>query len=208
VSIPAPRVLGRTGIFVPAVWRSVGDGAYGGAEWLAVVVGREALDRRGETLVRDRLATLGRAQCDLLIADDIDGGDLKAGWPMHRLGRFREIGLCRFFGLRAHDVLEAEWVVTHTPVHAAVIDYAPAEMSARYRVFAAAALAGVALIGDARTAADFALQTATPEITASLCDASLNAPPLPAADVEALWQQFAAVHAEPPKLKGVHPPEA
>jgi hypothetical protein len=201
------RTLGRSDAKVPPIWQPLGPRLWGDEDWSALLVGREALDRRGETIVREALAAVGRSRCDLLIAEHIDGGDLKAGWPMHRLQQVWDKGLCRFFALRTTDALEAEWIATHTPVHAVLIDYTATNMAARYRVFAAAQLAGTAVLAVASSSDDLALQRATPEITASLCDTAIETPPLKAADVESLWQQYSAEHPAPPKLKGTHPPE-
>ena len=208
-----PAIFGRTNELVPPIWIDHGNRIEAG-DWLVLRVGRDSLDRRGDQIVAKRLAELGRhadlVRADLVIVSDITGNDLKSGWPMHGLQRLRDAKLTRYFAIETTDPLEAEWIAGHTPVHAIVIPYHAHDMAARYRVFDVAATNGVAIISQASTADEWSLQRATPQICSTIVS---DAPqlgaisPLPKAAVEILWQHYQAQHPEPPKLRGVHPPE-
>jgi hypothetical protein len=85
-------------------------------------------------------------------------------------------------------------------------------LAARYRLFAAAAAAGVGVIADTPDGENpdpgFALAHA--EVSAAIAPAGLAATVLSthtAADTEAAWVEYQQSHAAPPKLKGNHPPE-
>ena len=199
----SPRVLGRTNILVPFQWKSLAAHTVGDDSFAAVETGPETLDRRGDHHLLKQLAEAGRSSCDLLIVRDLLSNDLKVGWPMHRLQQLRDRGLCRYFAVVAENALEAEWIAANAPVHAVVVQYSPDDMAVRYRCFAAAENAGVALIGRAGDRQTLAFHAATPQITASISDATLAGD----ADIESAWQAYAAAHAEPPKLRSGHPPD-
>ena len=205
----SPRIFGRTGETVPPVWIDRGAGVIEAGDWLVLRIGHESLDRRGDRLVAARLDELNR-KADLVIVDGILGNDLKSGWPMHGLQRLRDLKLCRYFAIETTDSLEAEWIAAHTPVHAVVVPYHAHDMAARYRVFEMAEASGVALLTHAATADEWSLQRATPQICATILAAGhqferIARPPVVAVDL--LWKHYQAAHPEPPKLKGVHPPE-
>ncbi|HEX8324830.1 MAG TPA: hypothetical protein VF595_13055 [Tepidisphaeraceae bacterium] len=209
---PAPRVLGRTGHAVAAVWREQADGSITAgvspdSPFTGLVVDASELDRRGGDRVRGRVATHGRP-FDFLIARGLLANDLKVGWPLHRLQRLRDEKLFRYVVIETSDALEAEWISANAPVHGVVIAYDSTDMAARYRVFDAAANAGVALIGHATTTAAAALQLATPRLTATLLPATISVPAaLPTEAADALWSTYSAAHPEPQKLRGAHPPD-
>lgn len=195
---------------VPPTWIDRGDGVIDAGDWVVLRIDRAALDRRGDRIVAQRLDTLGR-RADVVIATDIVGNDLKSGWPMHGLQRLRDLKLCRYFAIETHDPLEAEWIATHTPVHAVVVQYTPREMAVRYRVFDAAEAAGVAILCRAGDTETFALHRATPAVCATITEARSglqSVQPMPAETLEKIWAGYQAAHPEPPKLRGVHPPEA
>lgn len=202
----SPRILGRTGKAVPFLWHPLGDRAFGDDTWCALEIGPEALERRADQVVIDRLASLGRKRCDMLIAQDLTSSDIKVGWPTHRLLQMRERGLCSFLAFEIDDALEAEWIATNAPVHAIVAPYTRANMDIRFRAFEAAHNAGVAIISRAESIDDLSIQHATPQIAATITPLQ---PPddLAAVDVESLWQTYRQTHEAPPKLRSGHPPE-
>ncbi|MGC4031500.1 MAG: hypothetical protein QM754_07170 [Tepidisphaeraceae bacterium] len=201
------RVFGRTNETVAAVWHESPDGVITAGDWTGLVVHHDELDRRGGERLREQAAKLGRP-FDFAYARGLSAGDLKVGWPLHRLQRFRDEKLLRYVVIEAADVLDAEWIAANAPVHGVAIEYSASMMAPRYRVFDAAANAGVALVGVASQAEEAALHLATPQIVATLLSAGEIAPsPLTEQAVELLWQRYSADHAEPPKLRGMHPPD-
>lgn len=201
------RVFGRTNEPIAAVWREAADGVISAGDWTGFVVHHDELDRRGGDRLRQHAARLGRP-FDFVYARGLTASDLKVGWPLHRLQRFRDEKLLRYVIVEALEPLDAEWIAANAPVHGVAIEYTAANMVARYRVFDAAANAGVALIGVASELDHAALHLATPQITATLLMSSVREPnPLPAEVVESLWEAYSATHTEPPKLRGMHPPD-
>ena len=208
-------MFGRTGETVAPIWIESHDGTLAAGPWLILPIGPEMLDRRGDNLVDARLQKIGRV-ADVVMVQGITGNDMKSGWPMHGLQKLRERGLCRFYAFETDDPLEAEWIAAHTPVHAIVVPYTPGDMAARYRVFDTAAASGVAVISRAHDSASLALQRATPQLCASIANRDMISMPIDALSVDALsseavellWTAYAADHPEPPKLRGVHPPES
>ncbi len=211
--MPHPRrIFGRTNRSVPFLWQPIGLGAYGDPTWCAVEIGPEALDRRADAIVVDRLASLGRKSCDVLVVQDLLSSDLKVGWPMHRLMQLRDKGLCDWFAIEVHAPLEAEWIAANAPVHAIVAPYWRDDMSLRYRTFEAAHNAGVAIVSRARSADDVALQLATPQVCSAIIDETLvkragETSPLNPDEVEADWHAYQQAHPAPAKLRSGHPPE-
>ena len=203
----ALSAFGRVNEPVARVWHEHADGHIDAGPWTVLVLTPDDLARRGGDRVRRRAAMRGRP-FDLLLVRGIAASDLKVGWPTHQLLRFRDERLGRYFAVDAHDALEAEWIAANAPVHGVVLTYETADQSVRYRVFDAAKNAGVALVGRAFHADAAALQLATPPLAATLLAPGVLEPaPLSAADAEAQWTAYAAAHAEPPKLRGGHPPE-
>ena len=202
-----PRPFGRTGETAARVWHEHADGTVAAGQWKGLIVTPADLERRGGDRVRTAAAALGRP-FDFFLALDLRAGDLKIGWPMHALLKFRGEKLGRHILIDASDVLDAEWIAAHAGVQGVVIDYAPHDMAARYRVFTAAQVGGVALIGRADTAEAAALQLGTPPFSATLLADGVTAPPpLSSEATDALWSTYAATHAEPVKLRGAHPPD-
>ncbi len=205
----SPRIFGRTGLTTPFCWRSIGPHAVGDANWCALEIGPEALERRADQIVIDRLSALGRTTCDVLIVQDLLASDLKVGWPTHRLMQMRDRGLCRFFAIEVHDPLEAEWIAGNAPIHAIIAPYSAPDMSLRYRTFEAARNAGVAIVSRAQSLGDLAIQIATPQICATIpafgLPTAMNN--LPAVDIDSLWEVYQQTHTAPAKLKSGHPPE-
>lgn len=204
-----PRIFGRTGVFTPFCWRTIGVHAVGDHRWCAVQIGPEALERRADQIVIDRLRSLGRNSCDLLIVQDLLASDIKVGWPTHRLMQMRDRGLCRYFAVEVHDPLEAEWIAGNAPIHAIVAPYSTSDMSLRYRTFDAAHNAGVAIVSRADSLDDLALQVASPQICATIpsIDLPTNQDDLPSVDIEALWTSYQSTQSAPAKLRSGHPPE-
>lgn len=201
----SPRILGRTGKAVPFLWRPLGERAFGDDTWCAVEIGPDALERRADQVVIDRLAALGRKRCDLLIAQHLTSSDIKVGWPTHRLLQMRERGLCAYLAFEVDDALEAEWIATNAPIHAIVAPYTRANMDIRFRAFEAAHNAGVAIVCRAESVDDLAIQHATPQITATITD--IAAVEVATVDVENLWTTYQQTREAPPKLRSGHPPE-
>jgi hypothetical protein len=199
------RILGRTGKAVPFLWQPLGDGAFGDDTWCAVEIGPDALERRADQVVIDRLNSLGRKRCDILIAQDLTSSDIKVGWPTHRLLQMRERGLCSFLAVEVDDALEAEWIATNAPLHAIVAPYTRANMDLRFRAFDAAQNAGVAIVCRAKSMEDLAIQHETPQIAATIT--TLDASEVAPVDVESLWATYQQAHDAPPKLRSGHPPE-
>lgn len=202
------RPFGRTDIQVPAIWQEQADGIITAGDIVGLIVDATDLDRRGGDRIRQRVAQHGHP-FDFLMTRGLLANDLKVGWPLHRLQRFRDEKLFRFTVVETTDVLEAEWIAGNAPVHGVVLVYEPDDLSARYRVFTAAANASVALIGRATTTEAAALHLGTSELTATLLAPDVTPPinPLSTDAIEALWQSFSITHAEPPKLRSGHPPD-
>jgi len=208
----SPRIFGRTNRPVPFLWKPLGAGAYGDESWCAVEIGPEALDRRSDPVVIERLASLGLKRCDVLIVQDLLSNDLKVGWPTHRLMQLREKGLCDWFAIEIHTPLEAEWIAGNAPVYGIVAPYSATDMGLRYRAFEAAQNAGVAIVSRAASIDDVRLQLATPQICATIVDDAIaeratHASPLQEDEVEALWQAYQASTPAPAKLRSGHPPD-
>lgn len=189
------------------LWREQPDGGIVAGGWQGLILHPADLDRRGGDRLRERVTLLGRT-FDFVLVRDLLANDLKVGWPLHKLQQFRDERLCRYFVIDTQDVLEAEWIAANAPVHGVVLDYSPADLSARYRVFPAAANAGVALIGRAESTEAAALHLATSQLAATLLTPGLPEPAALSPDeAESLWTAYAATHQEPPKLRGGHPPD-
>jgi hypothetical protein len=193
----------------PFCWRSIGPYAVGDSSWCALEIGPEALERRADQIVIDRLSAVGRTNCDVLIVQDLLASDLKVGWPTHRLMQMRDRDLCRYFAIEVHDPLEAEWIAGNAPIHAIIAPYSVSDMSLRYRTFEAARNAGVAIVSRARSIEDLAIQIATRQICATIPGIDLPATidDLPAVDIDALWDVYQSTHSAPAKLRSGHPPE-
>ncbi|MDB5325128.1 MAG: hypothetical protein JWM57_697 [Phycisphaerales bacterium] len=201
------KVFGRTKKPVAPVWREQADGSIVAGDWTGLILHPDDLDRHGGERVRERRAMLGWP-FEFVVVRDLLANDLKVGWPLHRLQRFRDEGLCKWFVIETHDSLEAEWIAANAPVHGVILTYTRDDLSARYRVFDAAANGGVALIGHADSSAAAALHLATPQIAATLLSPGVNEPkPLSVQQAEALWTSYAANNPEPAKLRGGHPPD-
>jgi hypothetical protein len=215
------RPFGRTGEHVPRVWvdnnndvasNGVSGIVYAG-DWLVLSVGPDMLDRRGEDLLKAKLHSINRVKCDVVRVQNVLAGELKAGWPLHRLQRFRDTGLCRYVMIDTHDVLEAEWITSHAPVHAVGVDYSVSDMAVRYRVFDAAKSAGIALVACATTVEDFQLQMSTPDITAVIVSPQIlseyqkNNATYDEAIADQLWLSYQKKCPPPQPLRGAHPPE-
>lgn len=208
MSHPA-RIFARTQIPVPFLWRPIGPSAVGDASWCALEIGPDALDRRGDAIVVEQLARLSRKRCDLLIVQGIISNDVKVGWPIHRLQQMRDRGLARFIAIETEHPLEAEWIAGNAPVHAIVTRYDEGDLSIRHRTFESAHNAGVAIVARARSAADVSVHLATPQIVASICSdpRADDATPMAQAELELLWERYAAVHPPLPKPRAGHPPD-
>lgn len=203
----ATRPFGRTGEHVSVVWRERTDGSIDAGPMTGLIVTADDLDRRGGERVRARVAAHGRP-FDFLLLRGLLANDLKVGWPLHRVGRFRDERLCRHTVVETNDALEAEWIAANAPVHGVVLVYEPADLSARFRVFDAAANANVALIGHATDVDAAALHLATPQLLATLLAPGVAEPePLTTDVAETLWAAYAAANAPPPKLRSGHPPD-
>lgn len=201
------RPFGRTGETAPRVWHERPDGTVAAGEWTGLIVEPADLQRRGGDRVRAAATAHGRP-FDFFLARDLRAADLKIGWPLHALLKFRGDKLGRHLLIDTDDALEAEWIAANAGVQGVVIAYEPNDMAARYRVFDAAANSGVALIGRADTTEATALQLATTAIAAVLLSDAVTAPPpLSIEAADALWAIYAATNAEPAKLRGGHPPD-
>jgi len=209
MSVTQMRTFGRTGESVPGMWIDEGNGVVRAGDWLVLSIGPEVLDRRGEVLLKEKLDEVGIARADVVRVQDVLAGELKAGWPLHRLQRFRDTGLCRYVMIDTHDAREAEWIASNAPVHAVGVQYSTTDMAVRYRVFDIARIAGVALVGCATTREDVALQSATPDLTCVIAPQNVIADcvPLDGADVERLWDAYRLNTPAPLPLRGAHPPE-
>ncbi|MGN6505045.1 MAG: hypothetical protein ACTHM6_05720 [Tepidisphaeraceae bacterium] len=209
MTLPPARPFGRTAKLAPVVWIDHGNDIIEAGEWLAVIVDREDLDRKGYERVQARLSSLPRRP-DVLITRNIIANDIKAGWPLHRLQQFRDRGACRYFAVETTSPLEAEWIAANAPIHAVVLPFHREDMSARYRVFDVAANAGVALLGRAHSPAEAALHLATPALHGTIVQAGTaltSIEPLAVEQAEEYWRAYAAQHPEPPKLRSGHPPD-
>ena len=203
----ADRPFARTGELVPAIWHERADGTIAAGVWTGLVIESADLERRAGDRVRQRAAAHGRP-FDFFLTRGLRASDLKIGWPMHALLRFRGDKLGRHIVIDTDDALEAEWIAANAGVQGVAITYTPTDMAACYRVFTAALNSGVALIGSAVTADAAALQLATPAITAALLAEGVIAPPPLSTDaVESLWSAYMEAHGEPPKPRGGHPPD-
>lgn len=172
-------------------------------------IGPEALERRGDAVVIEQLAALGRRSCDLLIVQGIVSNDIKVGWPIHRLQQMRDRGLARFVAVETEHPLESEWIAGNAPVHAIVTRYDADDMSIRHRTFESAHNAGVAIVARARSVDDVRVHLATPQIVASICDdpSAASVESMPAAELEALWEAYARDNPPLPKPRAGHPPD-
>ena len=201
------KVFGRTKKTVAPVWREQPDGSIVAGDWNGLILHPDDLDRRGGDRLRERRAELGWP-FEFVVVRDVLANDLKVGWPLHRLQRFRDEGLCKWFVIETNDSLEAEWIAANAPVHGVILTYTPDDLSAHYRVFDAAANGGVALVGHGTSAAAAALQLATPQMVATLLSPGVAEPtPFSAQKAESLWTTYAAKNPEPAKLRGGHPPD-
>jgi len=207
----APRPFGRSGHDVSPLWYAEENGLITIGDWVGLKIAPPALDRRGETIVRDQLAAVGHARVDVLVVTGIVASDIKSGWPLHRLQRMRESGLCRYVIIETSDALEAEWIAANAPVHGVIVHYTPADMAIRYRAFESAHHGGVAIIVHADTAYDAAFALATPEICSVILPKQMHDVPLPivsTSDVDVSWASYQQDHPAPPKLRSGHPPDA
>lgn len=202
------RPFGRTNEPVARIWREQENGLVVAGDWTGLTVFPEDLDRRGGSRLRDRVAEHGQP-FNFLLTQHLLANDLKVGWPLHRLQQFRDEKLFKHIVIETDDPLEAEWITINAPVHGVVIRFDENDMAARYRVFDAAVPAGIALIGRADSPEAAALQLSVPQFVATLLSSGVeaNLPPLNAEAYESIWAAYSATHAEPPKLRGGHPPD-
>lgn len=123
--------------------------------WVTVGVLPESLWQRGggDLLDGPTLALIG-GRLGLVLLSHVDVQAIKGGRPFGRLGRYRDAGQARGFGVVAQSIEAAAWAVEHTPSHAVLLDgpttQAMAEdvnASAAAGLVAAAREAEVALLG-------------------------------------------------------------
>jgi hypothetical protein len=179
---------------------------------LVVALTLDQLMHRRRNVLKDTLDKLQRYDCTAVLVRGAEPDQLKAGRIYQKLSALKDEGFADLLLLECTDALAAEWVCDNTPIHGIVIPFSRHHLAARYRLFTAAAAAGVGLIADTPDSetADPGFALAHPEISAAITPAGLAATvlttPTPA-DLEAAWASYQQSHSPPPKLKGNHPPE-
>lgn len=195
---------------------------------LIIGIDPAALMHRASRPLEDRLALLGRDRCAGVMLQDVSRDQLKAGRPFHRLYKLRDAGKLRLIFLDADTVADAEWLIDNTPAHAIGIPFGIADQTAAYRVLAAAAEMGTAILSRTPETAlwtpnppatledDVAFRAATPGVcsiieplptTAEALDARIKliahstaAPARPD-----WWEGYQSAVPAPPKPRRGHP---
>ena len=191
------------------------------ADELIVGVSIDQLRRRGVPTI----AAGGR--CPAVMLERASGRLIKEGWPMHRLGRWRDHLAASLMGVMADDALEAEWLADNTPARLLFVPYGLDDLSADYRATAIAEEAGMAVVA-MRPAAVWVSNASEADrlrflfgefaVTSVLLDLPRDVvelatvrdaieSPMPADEREAWRSRFRAAVPPPAALSKGHPPE-
>ena len=116
------------------------------SDHLIVGVDSDELVARRAAPFEERLAALGRTDCDAVLLQDVETDSLKAGRPFHRLAQLRDAGLTKFIFLDAINAEVAEWMVENTPARAVAVPFGLADQNASFRLVGTAAEMGTKLL--------------------------------------------------------------
>jgi hypothetical protein len=192
------------------------------AKLIVAVEAQQLLPRRSRA-AEERLQHLGRRGCEGVLVQGGAAEDVKAGGLLHRLARLREQGLIELALIEAKDHPETEWMVHHTPAHAVCLPFGLEDQTAKYRLIEDAGAMGTGLIARRPATAawpvkrpidvttDLSFIAAEDGITSILQPLPTDAMqlaqmihalthPMPDADRQAWWEDFAQAVPPPPPL--------
>jgi hypothetical protein len=185
---------------------------------IALSIAEPQFTRTFTPMVLDRLARLNRPSADLLILNVQDPADLKAGGLPRQMQLLRELKKIGQIGLHHTDVLQIEWLASHTTARVLAFPYRMAHQLARYRAIEKAAEYGMACLGvDSLLASDPLIPASTLDLSLRLSQSQHVLPmiaqpldditPMDEAQSAAVWEAYKQSTPEPPKLPRSLPPE-